>query len=169
MGDGDLAEIFRLVPDTSAAVTVANDRFAALLAQLTPLLPPGTEIRHVGATAVPGCLTKGDLDIAVRTQRQAFQACDTILAQRFPRNTGSVRTADFAAFEDAGSFPQAGIQLVVIGSAYDDFHRFTEILRADPAILAAYNDLKRRFDGQPMAAYREAKGTFVERALRRGK
>ncbi|HZI91378.1 MAG TPA: GrpB family protein [Thermoleophilaceae bacterium] len=33
---------------------------------------PGAEINHVGATAVPGALTKGDVDLAVRVDRPEF-------------------------------------------------------------------------------------------------
>ena len=169
MGETDDTEIFRLARDTNQAVALANACFDELLPHLMSILPSGTEIRHVGATAVPGCLTKGDLDIAVRVERLAFPAADAILTQQFARNTGSVRTSDFAAFEDAGSHPPLGIQLVVTGSAYDDFHRFADSLRADATLVDAYNVLKRRFNGQPMQDYRDAKGAFVERVLARRK
>ena len=38
---------------------------AKLNASLRPLLPTA-EIEHIGATAIPGALTKGDLDVMVR-------------------------------------------------------------------------------------------------------
>jgi GrpB-like predicted nucleotidyltransferase (UPF0157 family) len=35
---------------------------------------PHTEIRHFGSTAVAGCLTKGDMDTAVRVSAAGFPA-----------------------------------------------------------------------------------------------
>src|SRR4030095_4363123 len=107
--------------------------------------PGSAEVLHTGATAVPGCLTKGDLDIVVRVDRVDFAASEALLADRFRRNTGSIRTDEFAAFEDPDRSPHLGVQLTVKGGALDDFHRFAETLRQDPLLVRRYNDLKLRF------------------------
>ena len=158
-------QTFLLTEDTAAAVSAAHAAFAALQARLSPLLPAARDIRHIGATAVPGCLTKGDLDIVVRVQLADFAATEATLAKLFERNTGSVRTADFAAFKDDLADPQLGIQLTAIGGAFDNFHCFVKRLQRDPALVEAYNDLKRRFHGRAMDEYREAKGAFVATVL----
>ncbi|TGD98580.1 GrpB family protein [Methylobacterium nonmethylotrophicum] len=158
-------EIFVLAPDPQAARAAADRLFAALAGDLAAVLPATAELLHVGATAIPGCLTKGDLDIVVRVEAADFAQADAALAGRFTRNTGSDRTEDFAAFEDGDRVPPLGIQLVVRGGAYDDFHRFAEALRRDPDRLRRYNDLKRAFHGRPMEAYRAAKGAFIASVL----
>lgn len=134
-------------------------------ASLEGLLPSGVEIHHVGATSVPGCLTKGDLDVCVRTPPSLFSVCDDALASRYPRNEGSDRTPVFSSFAQGN----LGIQLVVRGSELDTFLAFRDLLRADPALLEVYNALKLVWDGRPMDAYRDAKGEFILAALlRRG-
>lgn len=129
------------------------------------MLPASADIRHIGATAVPGCLTKGDLDIVVRVAAADFAAADVVLAARFARNTGSTHTDTFSAFEDADTSPHLGVQLAVVGSPDDCFHTFAEALKRDPQLLTEYNILKQSFDGQPMDVYRAAKSAFIERVL----
>lgn len=159
-------DTFSLAPDPDAARAAADRLFAAVRRDLVARLPPSAEVLHVGATAIPGCLTKGDLDIAVRVEAADFAAAEAGLAGAFGRNAGSARTDGFAAFEDARRTPHLGIQLTVKGGALDGFHRFAEALRADPALLRRYNDLKRAHHDGPMAPYRAAKDAFVAEVLR---
>ncbi len=135
--------------------------YAQIEAELRGLLPDGVEIHHIGSTSIPGSLTKGDLDVCVRTTASAFPACEAVLARHYPRNTGSVLTESFASFTNAS----VGIQLVAAGSELDGFLAFQNALRTNPELLAAYNALKVSYNGQPMAVYREAKAAFVENAL----
>lgn len=159
-----MPEVFRLVPSDAAAVRAAA-AFELLRTRLVALLPAGADIEHVGATAVPGCLTKGDLDICVRVDGDAFGAADAALAAQFARNTGSVRTDAFSAFADDTADPPLGIQLVARGGELDDFVRFRDALRADPSLVAAYNNLKFASDGRPMDDYRAMKAAFVVKVL----
>lgn len=139
--------------------------FDAVSTSLQAMLPPTADMRHIGATAVPGCVTKGDLDIVVRIPAEDFKEADALLASRYSRNEGSIRTTTFSAFEDASSHPHIGIQLAVIDGPSDFFHLFVEALRQSPELVAEYNALKRRFEGAEMATYRAAKDEFVERVL----
>ena len=143
----------------------AVDAFARLIPDLSAILPAGADILHVGATAVPGCLTKGDLDVAVRVPDEDFEIAEAALSARFPRNHGSVQTMDFAAFEMRGANPETGIQLAVIGGPFDHFHVFGPALLAHPALLEGYNELKTMFDGQPMETYRAAKALFINAVI----
>ena len=156
---------FSLYPDAAAARAGADELFERVVARIRPLLPASADIRHIGATAVPGCLTKGDLDIVVRVEATNFRAADAALAAHFARNTGSTHSDTFSSFESASAIPHVGIQLTVIGAQNDFFHTFAEALRRDPDLLARYNALKRAFDGQPMEVYRAAKSTFIEHVL----
>lgn len=157
-------EILRLA-DPGPASAAAWRLFASVQAELAACLPAEATIEHVGATAVPGCLGKGDLDIAVRVPPDRFAACRAVLGRRYPDNPGSVRTADFAAFQDEATEPPLGIQLVALGSELDVFVRFRDRLRTDRALAGHYNALKQAHAGRPMAAYRAAKDAFIAAAL----
>ena len=158
-------EIFRLAADMAAAHASAAELFAIVLSVIGPRMPPTASILHIGATAIAGCLTKGDLDIVVRVMPEDFTAADVALGDLFARNDGSIRTAAFAAFSDESSTPPLGIQLTAIGGAFDDFHVFAERMAARPDLVARYNSLKRIHDGQPMSDYREAKARFITEIL----
>lgn len=144
----------------------AQALFERIAPEITALVPSAI-VEHVGATSVPGCLTKGDLDIAVRVPADAFVTAERALATRFERNTGSDRTDTFSSFADDASDPPLGVQLCVIGSPDDMFHVLRDALRADPAIARAYNELKATFDGRPMDEYRAAKTAWIEQILAR--
>ena len=156
---------FSLHPDPAVASAAAHELFERTATTLRLLLPASADIRHIGSTSIPGCLTKGDLDVVVRVLAADFPAADAALATRYPRNTGSSRTDAFSAFEDPESSPHLGIQLAAIDGPYDDFHRFADVLRRDAALVARYNALKIKFDGRPMAEYRTAKDAFIAEVL----
>lgn len=155
--------LFRIAAIDPEEITAAVLRHTARIASL---LPPGAEIEHVGATAVPGSLTKGDIDLVVRVRAEDFAAADRALATLLPRNTGSYRSAEFASFADGQAKPELGVQLVVKGSALDVFGAFRDALLADAALIESYNDLKRSWDGLEMDAYRSAKAASSSALLR---
>lgn len=159
-------DIFTLADDPEAARAAADRLFMEVKRTLTKLLPASAEVLHVGATAVPGCLTKGDLDIVVRVEPADFSDADHLIGNYVARNPGSARTAEFAAFEDESRTPHLGIQLTTKGGALDVFHRFAEALRADARLVRRYNELKLAFRHQPMAIYRAEKDAFVAEVLR---
>jgi GrpB-like predicted nucleotidyltransferase (UPF0157 family) len=161
----DQTKFFMLAADPDTARASAARLFESVRARIRPLLPRDAEIRHIGATAIPGCLTKGDLDIVVRVAKRDFAAAEAALACHFARNAGSGRTDDFAAFAVAASTPHLGIQLTARGGALDGFHVFADALRADPDLVRRYNDLKRAHHGAPMDVYRAAKDAFIAQVL----
>lgn len=162
--DPDNGTLFRIAALDPEAIETAVLRHTARIASL---LPSGAEIEHVGATAVPGCLTKGDIDLVVRVRAEDFAAADRALAAYLPRNTGSYRSVEFSSFADGQAKPALGVQLVVKGSALDVFGAFRDALLADADLIKSYNSLKRSWDGLEMDAYRSAKAAFIERALAR--
>ena len=125
-------------------------------------LVPWAEVHHVGSTAVPGSLTKGDLDIAVRVPADRFKESDKLLSASFQRNPESEKNSGFSAFEDASKDPHLGIQLVAIGSVLDTFHSWASKLRADDRLRTEYEQLKRQHEGMSMTVYRAAKSDFIE-------
>lgn len=159
-------EPFILAHDPEAARQAATALFQSLRAQLAAIVPASAEVLHVGATAIPGCLTKGDLDIVVRVDPSHFTTVEGRLAASFDRNAGSIRTDHFAAFEDQDAHPHLGIQLTVKGGVFDVFHLFAEALRADRDLVERYNALKLRHHTRSMAHDRAQKDAFVAEVLR---
>lgn len=155
---------FTLV-DAQAARAAADAAFHDWKRRHRTRLPQGADIEHVGATAIPGALTKGDLDIAVRVEPADFNAALRVLEPTHRPNLQSVRDETFAAFEADGASVPLGVQLVVKGSRLDLFTRFRDALIADPQLVERYNALKQRHDGGDMALYREAKAAFVKEVL----
>ncbi|MGM3273703.1 GrpB family protein [Ralstonia sp. 24A2] len=143
----------------------ADAAFAAFVAAWACRLPPSADIVHIGSTAIPGCLTKGDLDVCVRVNREDVARVDALLATGYARNTGSFRSAEFSAFKDDNHHPPLGVQLVARGSELDVFVRFRDCLLRDPALVGAFNALKVACTGQPMDVYRRTKADFIARVL----
>ena len=157
---------FAIRPGDLESLRAAAERlYVETAAKLRGLLPCAAEIRHIGATAIEGCLTKGDLDVVVRVQPKDFLKADEALAGQFCRNPGSARSPYFSAFEDSTTSPHLGVQLTAIGGPQDFFHLFAEALQENVALVAAYNALKRKFDGRPMDEYRSAKDAFIAKVL----
>ncbi len=151
---------------TISAASDAHARFPSLREFLARLLPAHADIQHIGSTAVPGCLTKGDLDLCVRVPPEHFASCEAALARVLARNQGSLHTSSLASFiAHPGTAHEAGVQLVAIGSPEDTFVRFRDLLLASPKLVEHYNALKLAWHGKPMDDYRDAKAAFIESAL----
>jgi GrpB-like predicted nucleotidyltransferase (UPF0157 family) len=134
-------------------------------AELSSSLPDAL-IEHVGATAVPGSLTKGDLDVLVRVPESQFQPAAAQLKRRFapkPEN----RPADLASFEaEPEDGVLIGVQLVVAGGRTDRlFVRWRDRLIQEPDLLQRYNEFKQEHRDLDYPEYTEAKAKFIEREL----
>ena len=147
-----------------AADSAAAEHRRRILARL-----PGAEIHHVGATSVPGALTKGDVDLAVRVDPPEFLTSSVELGCLYAVHQPENWTATYASFSDPeAADPPVGVQLVVRESADDLlFVALRDLLRSDPELLAAYNDLKREHEGATHDDYTDAKERFWEPVLAR--
>ena len=172
----------RQQPDTEATMSAVGDEsvnfapelafresvdrlFARVEAQVRALLP-GSDIQHVGSTAIPGSLTKGDLDVQVRVTSDKYDAAKELLSKLYAVNLGGFASRDAISFEDYSSQPSLGVHLTVIDGSADFQWRFRDLLVASTALREEYDQLKRRFHGGSMAKYRDAKATFVAGVLR---
>jgi GrpB-like predicted nucleotidyltransferase (UPF0157 family) len=78
------------------------------------------EIEHVGATSVPGALTKGDVDVLVRVSGQRFADAVERLRPLYAVHQAHNWTGTLASFVDREAIePPVGVQLVVAGSSDD--------------------------------------------------
>ncbi|MDQ2076261.1 GrpB family protein [Marinimicrobium sp. ABcell2] len=139
-------------------------RFEELRNELQAMVP-NSEIEHVGSTAIPGSLTKGDLDIQVRIGKSEYSAAKDKLFQLYDVNHGGFTAEDAISFEDYSSDPHVGIHLTVRGGSGDIQYLFRDRLIASEPLRREYDNLKRRYEGKSMAEYRDAKEKFVMRVL----
>lgn len=142
----------------------ALHRFEQVKRKLEMLIP-GSDIQHVGSTAVPGSLTKGDLDIQVRVGAMQYAQARQRLCEVYSVNNGGFATSDAISFEDYNSDPSTGIHLTVVGGSCDLQWKFRDMLIASASLRREYDELKRQFEGKSMTEYRNAKAGFVERVL----
>lgn len=156
---------FVLDPEPDAAGRRAEAAFAVLQTVLRELLPASATIHHVGATAVPGALTKGDLDICVRVSAEDFHTARDRLRTRYAFNHGSVATDAFQAFETRHDRPAVGIQLTIVDAEFDIFVQLRDRLIADKEALERMNAMKRRMEGAPMETYSEEKNRIIAELL----
>jgi len=81
------------------ADTGGSRLFTRVEAQLQALLPDA-DIQHVGSTAIPGSLTKGDLDVQVRVTSDEYGAAKDALSTLYRINFGGFASEDAISFED---------------------------------------------------------------------
>lgn len=140
--------------------SVADEVFARQRSRVLALVP-SADVQHVGATAVPGALTKGDLDLVVRVPAPDFAAARERLSEIYGIHQPESWDASFASFVDAGEAAMpVGVQLVVIGSDADVFVSARDRLRAQPDVLRSLNALKAAHEGRSHEGYRAAKSAF---------
>lgn len=145
-----------------------HDRFLRLQQWLQARLPGGWSLSHVGSSAIPGAISKGDLDVCLLVppaEHEAWVARLEALGYGVKQDT--LRTPELCMLE-MGAGHEAGehaVQLVAQGSGFEDFLRFRDRLRADPALVQAYNQVKREAAHLDEDGYRAAKSAFIESVL----
>ncbi len=124
---------------------------------------PYADIQYVGSTAVPGTLSKGDVDINVRVSAEKFQAVVEKLKTLYEINQPYNWTNNFASFKD--DTRELGVQATIIGSPDDYFVAQRDYLKNHPEAVSEYNALKEKFEGGDMDEYRKAKEGFFKKLL----
>ena len=151
---------------------------AARVAALIRERMPDAAVEHIGSTAVPGCAGKGVVDLLLLYPPGRLAAARDVLdALGFQRQGGrdpwpEEQPMRVGTLAHAGAVFPLHVHVVLAGSP-DGAHdlRFRDLLRADPALVAAYVAEKRAIlaagpiDGTD---YAEAKGPFIRRALAAG-
>ena len=138
---------------------------ARVIAELASLCP-GTEWHHIGATAIPTAITKGDVDILLRTSQERFSDTISALKRRFVIKQPENWTATFASFGNDTDYElPLGIQVVVADSADDFLLYLHDYFASNPQAVINYNDLKRQSSLLGHEAYWRAKDTFFTNIL----
>jgi GrpB-like predicted nucleotidyltransferase (UPF0157 family)/GNAT superfamily N-acetyltransferase len=131
------------------------------------VVAPGVEVEHIGATSMPDGLTKGDVDVNLRVDRERFDHVVAALSTRFDIAQPQNWTSNFASFSDTRRGVPVGIQVTVEGSDDDFIVELRDRLRADPNLRHEYDEIKRANAGAGRDAYWRAKDEFLRRLRNR--
>ena len=127
-------------------------------------LLPHAKIEHIGSSAVPGALSKGDLDIFLGVKLEQHSEAVVILEKAgFCIKVGTLRTTELCMLEAPEQ--DVAVQVVAIGSEYEFFVEFRNMLLKSKDLLNSYNELKRQSESLEDNEYRNIKSEFIENAL----
>ncbi len=127
---------------------------------------PGAELHHIGSTAIPGSVTKGDIDILFRIAQSQFASVSDLLQRHFLIKQRVNWNPHFASFGDDTSYGiPVGIQLVAKDSESDFFLFQRDYLLTHPEAVEEYNRLKLAHAADGPDRYWKAKNEFFARIL----
>lgn len=138
----------------------AQSLFESEKRELSDLFPDAG-IEHIGSTAIPGTLTKGDVDINIRVISEEFDRVVETLKTLYEINQPENWSKEFASFKDDSR--DLGVQVTVINSPDDHFVAQREYLKGHPEVVSELNSLKEQFQGKGIDEYQRAKGEFFEK------
>jgi GrpB-like predicted nucleotidyltransferase (UPF0157 family) len=148
---------------------VIASRFALARAQIQRLLPHAV-IEHIGSSAIPGAVSKGDLDIYVSVAPSDHATSISILrGHGYAEKLDTLRNEHLCMLEWHHPDEAHAVQLVARGSPFETFLVFRDALLARPALVDEYNQIKRSAAHLSATEYRAAKSGFIERVLRETK
>jgi acyl-CoA thioester hydrolase len=150
---------------TDVNVAALDARVGELRRALRTLLP-FAHVEHVGATAVPGLPTKGDLDLQLRVPRERFDEARATLARHFRPYDHAYQAPDGASFDVDGPHAPAMLHLTVIDSDADEQWVYRDLLREDRSLASSFRQLRHAYDGRPMREWRAAKAKVFDELKR---
>lgn len=123
-------------------------------------------IEHIGASAIDGAISKGDLDIFLGVEKADFEKTVSLLTSDiYTIKQDTLRTSSLCMLiTDAYDYDVA-VQVVENGSKFEDFINFRDLLRENPQLLQDYNTIKKQSAHMNMDDYREAKNKFISDVL----
>jgi len=145
----------------------AHRLFQALCRQLKSMLPHHG-IEHIGASSIPGAVSKGDLDICIITPQGKLSATiNTIKTLGYQEKADTLRTDQLCMLIPQSGNGDVALQVIETGSRFEFFLTFRDALRANPSWVIDYNQVK--YDAAFLSEdeYRDKKADFIESILRR--
>ena len=146
--------------------TNAIKRCENIAAQLIAIFP-FAKIEHIGSSAIPGALSKADLDICMIVDSAKLEnVVQTLKHHAYIEKTGTLRTEELCMLECAVLGNEHAVQVVANGSEFEKFFiTFRDVLRARPDLVAEYNRIKVDAAELGVEQYREAKSRFISLVL----
>lgn len=127
-------------------------------------------MEHIGSSAIPGALSKGDLDICVLVAPSHHELYVRALKNfGYVEKRDTLRTEQLCMLEWHKPGEEHAVQLVASDSPFEMFIAFRDALLARPALVAEYNQVKLNAAHLSEVEYRAAKSTFIERVIRETK
>lgn len=128
-------------------------------------LLPHVRVEHIGASAIPQAISKGDLDIFIGVEANELECAVKALKQLgFVEKLDTLRTAHLCMLESAVG-EDIALQVVANGTEFECFLTFRDQLRANPDLVQQYNALKLSCVGLRYEDYRAKKSEFIEQVL----
>ncbi len=147
------------LPKIEAIFKIVENRIRNLL--------PNAEVEHIGSSAINGAISKGDLDILVRTSKDDFTgALSTIQSLGFSIKKETLRTDSLCMLETQEFDADVAIQLIEGGSEFEDFVKFRDHLNTTPELVKKYNLLKIKSMELTPEKYRQIKSEFIQSILK---
>ncbi len=148
--------------DYQGAVAAHFDTVAAKLRRALP----DARIEHVGASSIPGAISKGDLDVCAIVAAAGFDAaCEALKALGYVEKRDTLQTNELRMLIPHEETDDHAVQVVAAGSRFEFFIAFRDALRADPSLVAEYNAVKAGAASSGPDGYRAAKAAFIDRVL----
>lgn len=127
-------------------------------------LNPNANVEHIGASSIPGAVSKGDLDIFVGVDAADFDSTiQKLKSLNVREKQNTLRTEALCMLESLQE--DIALQVVVKGSEFEFFLSFRDQLRTHPKLVQEYNELKWGCTGLSQDEYRSRKSAFIERVL----
>ncbi|MFV5364512.1 GrpB family protein [Acinetobacter oleivorans] len=105
-------------------------------------LLPFAKIEHIGSSAIPNAISKGDLDIYVEVKPDQFEfAIAQLKTLNFIEKQNTLRTDELCMLESLNK-DDVAFQIVVTDSVFTFFLTFRNKLMDSPALVNEYNQLK---------------------------
>lgn len=136
-------------------------KYDAYKANISQVLPDA-QVEHIGASSVPNCISKGDLDIYVAVELIHHQESIAIIKKiGFSIKQDTHRTEELCMLE-SNNDDDVAIQLIAKGSEFENFLIFRNALLDNPKLVEKYNQMKHSCAGMTQDRYREIKSEFIE-------
>lgn len=127
-------------------------------------LIPFAIVEHIGSSAIPNAISKGDLDIYIEVPSQYFlNSIEQLKMLKFKEKLDTLRTDNLCMLESLEH--DVAFQIVTTDSEFCNFLIFRDRLRQAPDLVTQYNRLKQNCVGFNQDQYREIKSNFIQQIL----
>lgn len=128
-------------------------------------LLPFAKIEHIGSSAIPNAISKGDLDIYIEVMSEQFEfAIEQLKTLKFIEKQNTLRTHELCMLESLNN-DDVAFQIVVTDSVFTFFLAFKNKLINSPTLVNEYNQLKLQCSHLDPDQYRTIKSDFINRVL----
>lgn len=139
--------------------------FRELRTELRRLLPDA-RIEHIGASSIPGAVSKGNLDLCVAVPAQDFlHTRQQIEALGFSPQDGELAAPQRCNLHASHYAVHVVVQLIETGSEHESLFTFRDALLNEPQLVAVYNAIKRESAPLDEQTYLENKAAFIRSVL----